>query len=157
MKVATEADLAAAAEIISRGAEPSAQSVFLGDKALLFNETRTAFASYGKIRCSWIAAGDPVGPPSELSRMIESFARAAAAAGAWPAIYKITPANVPAYLEHNFLVGKVGEIAVVPARNFSLDGSRRRRLRRSQKQAREQGVTSEVNSKPATSIECCQS
>ncbi|HUR91844.1 MAG TPA: phosphatidylglycerol lysyltransferase domain-containing protein [Gemmatimonadaceae bacterium] len=144
MKAATESDLAAAAEIISRGAEPSAQSVFLGDKALLFNDSRTAFVSYGKIRCSWIAAGDPVGPPAELSPMIEAFARAAAAAGAWPAIYKITPRNMHAYLEHNFLVGKVGEMARVPARDFTLDGSRRRRLRRSQKQARESGVTCEV-------------
>ena len=144
MKAATEADLATAAEIISRGAEPSAHSVFLGDKALLFNETRTAFVSYGKIRCSWIAAGDPVGPPDELSPMIEGFSRAAAAAGAWPAIYKITPANMHAYLEHNFLVGKVGEIARVPTRGFTVEGPRRRRLRRSQKQARDEGVVSEV-------------
>lgn len=144
MKAATEADLAAAAEIIARGAEPSAQSVFLGDKALLFNESRTAFISYGRIRCSWIAAGDPVGPAAELSPMIRSFASAATAAGAWPAIYKITPANVGAYLENNFLIGKVGEIARLRATGFSLDGPRRRRLRRSQKQARESGVTVEV-------------
>ena len=150
MKAATEADLAAAAEILSRGAEPSAQSVFLGDKALLFNERRTAFVPYGKIRCSWIAAGDPVGPVAELSPMIQSFARAAAAAGAWPAIYKITPANVHAYLENNFLIGKVGEIARIPAASFSLEGPRRRRLRRSQKQARESGVTVEVASPPET-------
>ena len=150
MKAATEADLAAAAEIVARGAEPSAQSVFLGDKALLFNESRTAFVAYGKIRCSWIAAGDPVGPGSELSPMIQSFARAAGAAGAWPAIYKITPASVNAYLENNFLIGKVGEIARVPAASFSLEGPRRRRLRRSQKQARESGVTVEVVSPAET-------
>ena len=150
MKAATEADLADAAAIIARGAEPSAQSVFLGDKALLFNEERTAFVAYGRIRCSWIAAGDPVGPAAELSPMIQSFARAAAAAGAWPAIYKITPANVSAYLDNNFLIGKVGEIARVPAAGFSLEGPRRRRLRRSRKQARESGVTVEIASPDET-------
>jgi phosphatidylglycerol lysyltransferase len=76
--------------------------------------------------------------------MIQSFARAATTAGAWPAFYKIVPRNIEAYLEHNFLVGKVGEIARVPAGDFTLDGPRRRRLRRSRKQARESGVTVEV-------------
>lgn len=144
MKAAADSDLAAAAEIVARGAEPSAQSVFLGDKALLFNQDRTAFVMYGRIRCSWIAAGDPVGPAGELSAMVRSFARAAAAASAWPAFYKITPAHLDAYLEHNFLVGKIGEIARVPTVGFSLDGARRRRLRRSRKQALESGVTVEV-------------
>lgn len=144
MKAANEADLAAAAAIIARGAEPCAQSVFLGDKSLLFNESRTAFVMYGKIRCSWISAGDPVGPVAELSQMVHAFAQAASGDSAWPAFYKITPANIDAYLENNFLVGKVGEIARVPAGSFTLDGARRRRLRRSQKQARESGVTVEV-------------
>lgn len=144
MKAVTEADLASAAEIIARGAEPSAQSVFLGDKSLLFSEGRTAFVMYGRIRCSWIAAGDPVGPASEIPAMIRSFATAATSASAWPAFYKVTPASIDAYLEHNFLIGKVGEIARVPAGQFTLDGARRRRLRRSVKQARESGVTVEV-------------
>ena len=140
MKAATEADLATAAEIVARGAEPSAQAVFLGDKSLLFNERRDAFVMYGPIRCSWIAAGDPVGPPSELAGMVQSFASAATAASAWPAFYKVVPNNIGLYLENNFLVGKVGEIARVSAADFTLDGARRRRLRRSQKQARESGV-----------------
>ena len=144
MKAATEADLAAAAVIVARGAEPSAQAVFLGDKSLLFNADRDAFVMYGRIRCSWIAAGDPVGPPAKLAGMVQSFADAAAAASAWPAFYKIAPDNIGLYLENNFLVGKVGEIARVPAAGFTLDGARRRRLRRSQKQARESGVTVEM-------------
>ncbi|MGI8618526.1 MAG: phosphatidylglycerol lysyltransferase domain-containing protein [Gemmatimonadaceae bacterium] len=144
MKAVTEADLASAVGIIARGAEPSAQAVYLRDKALLFNEKRDAFVMYGRIRCSWIAAGDPVGPRAELSPMVRSFATAAAAAAAWPAFYKVIPENIGVYLENNFLVGKVGEIARVPARDFTLDGARRRRLRRSQKQARESGVTVEI-------------
>lgn len=144
MKAVTDADLATAAGIIARGAEPSAQSVFLGDKTVRFNESRTAFVMYGRIRCSWIAAGDPVGPPSERSPMVQAFAEAAAAASAWPAFYKVTPGSLEVYLENNFLVGKVGEIARVPAGDFTLDGPRRRRLRRSEKQARESGVTFEM-------------
>lgn len=144
MKAAAGPDLAIAAAIIARGAEASAQAVFLGDKSLLFNAERDAFVMYGRIRCSWIAAGDPVGPPSALAEMVQSFADAAAAAAAWPAFYKIVPDNIGLYLESNFLVGKVGEIARVPAGGFTLEGARRRRLRRSQKQARESGVTVEI-------------
>lgn len=144
MKAATEAELAEAAAIVARGAEPSAQAVLLGDKSLLFDAGREAFVMYGRIRCSWIAAGDPVGPASSLAGMVRSFADAATAASAWPAFYKIVPANIGLYLESNFLVGKVGEIARVPAGGFALDGARRRRLRRSQRQAREGGVTVEI-------------
>jgi phosphatidylglycerol lysyltransferase len=144
MKAATGTDLATAAAIVARGAEPSAQAVFLGDKSLLFDAERDAFVMYGRIRCSWIAAGDPVGPPSKLGEMVQLFADAAAAAAAWPAFYKIVPDNIDVYLESNFLVGKVGEIARVPAAGFTLDGARRRRLRRSQKQARESGVIVQI-------------
>ncbi len=144
MKAATEADLAAAAAIIARGAEPSAQGVFLGDKSLLFNAERNAFVMYGRSRCSWISAGDPVGPAAELASMVRLFADAATAASAWPAFYKVAPDNIGMYLEENFLVGKVGEMARVPAVDFTLDGPGRRRLRRSRKQARESGVTVEV-------------
>ena len=144
MKAATEAELATAAAIIARGAEPSAQAVFLGDKSLLFSAERDAFVMYGRIRCSWIAAGDPVGPPPKLAEMVRSFAEAAAAASAWPAFYKIVPDNIGLYLESNFLVGMVGEVARVPAAGFTLDGARRRRLRRSQKQARDSGVTVQI-------------
>lgn len=144
MKAVTEADLATAAAIIARGAEPSAHAIFLGDKSLLFNAARDAFVMYGRIRCSWIAAGDPVGPRSELAGMVQSFADAATAASAWPAFYKVTPESVGLYLERNFLVGKVGETARVPAADFTLDGARRRRLRRSRKQALESGVTTEI-------------
>ena len=144
MKAATEPDIASAAAIVLHAAEPSAQALFLGDKSLLFNAERSAFVMFGRVRCSWIAAGDPVGPPSELASMVRSFADAAAAAGAWPAFYKVTPDNIGLYLEENFLVGKVGEIARVPVADFTVEGARRRRLRRSQKQARESGVTVEI-------------
>lgn len=144
MKAATQDELATAAAIVARGAEPSAQAVFLGDKSLLFNAERDAFVMYGRIRCSWIAAGDPVGPASKVAEMVRSFAEAAAAAAAWPAFYKIVPDNIGLYLEGNFLVGKVGEVARVPAAGFTLDGARRRRLRRSQKQARDSGVTVQI-------------
>lgn len=144
MKAVSDTDLAAAAEIIARGAEPSAQSVFLGDKRVLFNGDRTAFVSYGRMRCSWISAGDPVGPPGETAPMVQLFAETAAAASAWPTFYKVVPANIDAYLENNFLVGKVGEIARVPLQDFNLDGARRRRLRRSCKQARQSGIETVV-------------
>ena len=144
MKAASETDLITATEIIAGGAEPSAQSVFLGDKRILFNPARTAFVSYGRIRCSWISAGDPVGPPSEIAPMVRMFADAANDAAAWPAFYKVTPARIDTYLDNNFLVGKVGEIARVSARDFTLDGARRRRLRRSCRHARESGVETAV-------------
>src|SRR5262245_13489262 len=59
----TEEDLKAAGEIIAGQTNASAFLVYLRDKALLFDEQRRGFVMYGVEGRTWVALGDPVGPP----------------------------------------------------------------------------------------------
>ena len=50
--------------------------VYLRDKALLFNEARTAFVMYGVQGRTWVALGDPVGPEDRSRRPDPAVPRA---------------------------------------------------------------------------------
>src|SRR5712691_6062545 len=69
----TPAKLEIAQEIVR--ADPHSQSnlALLGDKPLLFSESRRAFIMYGVEGRSWVAMGDPVGPDEEKSELIWKF------------------------------------------------------------------------------------
>ena len=47
---------------------------WLRDKELLFNPERTAFIMYGVQGRTWVALGDPVGPPVGAAPLIRDFA-----------------------------------------------------------------------------------
>ena len=49
--------------------------VYLRDKALLFNDERTAFIMYGVQGRTWVALGDPVGPEDQFGRAAAPFPR----------------------------------------------------------------------------------
>lgn len=140
----SDADLEVAARIASHGADPSAQAVFLRDKQLMFNDARTAFIMYGTIRCSWISAGDPIGDASEFPALIARFATEARADSSYASFYKVGRDVLESYLDNDFIVGKIGETARIPASGFTLDGASRRRLRRSVKSAAGSGLLFEV-------------
>jgi len=126
----TAADLEAAAPIVAAYPEASANLVFLGDKALLFNEARTGFVMYAVARRSWVALGDPVAPPDEVPDLAMRFITACDRHGAWPVFYKVGTSQLHRYLDVGFSVAKLGEEARVPLGDFSLEGAERRNLRR---------------------------
>ena len=64
----TEADLDDAGRAIAAQTLTSPFLVYLRDKALLFNDTRTAFVMYGVQGRTWVALGDPVGPEHRARR-----------------------------------------------------------------------------------------
>ncbi|HXI47792.1 MAG TPA: lysylphosphatidylglycerol synthase domain-containing protein, partial [Steroidobacteraceae bacterium] len=58
-----EADLECVAELIEKGEDTTANLALLGDKNLLFNKDRTACIMFQSSGSSWVAMGDPIGPP----------------------------------------------------------------------------------------------
>ena len=62
----TDADLDDAATRDRRAASTFPFLVYLRDKALLFNDDRTAFVMYGVQGRTWVALGDPVGPEDQF-------------------------------------------------------------------------------------------
>ena len=137
-------DLEDATEIAARHPEASAQLAFLGDKYLLFNETRTGFVMYGVNGRSWVALGDPVAPVNDVPGLIHSFIRMVDRNGGMPAFYKVTPTLLYLYLDHGLSVVKLGEEARVSLTDFSLEGPTRRNLRRVWRKIVDDGCTFEV-------------
>lgn len=138
------AQLDAVAPIVAAHPQASANLVFLGDKALLFNEDRTGFVMYGVARQSWIALGDPVAPPEAVADLAQHFMRACDRHGAWPVFYKVGSTQLHRYLDVGFSVAKLGEEARVALTEFSLDGPERRNLRRVWRKAEQDGCTFEM-------------
>ncbi len=141
---ATADDLAVIAPVVASSPRASAQLVFLGDKSVMLDETRTAFIMYGVAGRSWVSLGDPIGPVAESVKLIESFAYEADRHGGWPVFYRVGPALLYLYLEYALSVVKLGEFARVPLVDFSLDGAKRRNLRRVWRKAVDDGCTFEV-------------
>jgi phosphatidylglycerol lysyltransferase len=136
--------LAAAALVAAESPRASAQLAFLGDKALMFDTTGKAFIMYGIAGRSWVALGDPVGPVRESVQLIERFITECDRHGGWPVFYRATPALLHLYLDYALAVVKLGETARVSLPDFSLEGPKRRNLRRVWRKAVDEGCTFEM-------------
>jgi phosphatidylglycerol lysyltransferase len=140
---ATPADFAAAVPVVAVSPRASAHLVFLGDKSVTFDPSRSAFIMYGVSGRSWVALGDPIGAVPESVKLIESFTHEADRHGGWPVFYRVSPALLYLYLEYALSVVKLGEVARVTLADFSLEGPKRRNLRRVWRKAIDEGCTFE--------------
>jgi phosphatidylglycerol lysyltransferase len=127
-------------------ASPSAESqiALLGDKSFLFNADRTAFLMYGVSGRSWVALGDPVGPPSEWPDLIWRYREMVDEVAGWPVFYQVTPQGLPYYLDLGLSFVKLGEEARVRLDGFSLQGPARSELRYAHKRAQKDGSSFEI-------------
>src|SRR5690606_35295444 len=85
----TPDELERARRIASRSPESSANLALLGDKTLLFAEGDGGFLMYGVEGRSWVALGDPVGPPETRGELAWRFREEADRHGAWPVFYQV--------------------------------------------------------------------
>jgi len=137
-------ELDRASAIISTSSRSEANLALLGDKALLFSENGNAFLMYGIEGGSWIAMGDPVGPKAERHELAWRFHELADGHGARAVFYEVSEENLPLYIDLGFLLLKLGEVAIVPLRDFSLEGGERKGLRRTRRTLLAQGAVMEV-------------
>ena len=116
-------ELREAALIIA--AQPAAHPnlAFLRDKTLLFNEARDAFVMYGVQGRTWVAMGDPVGPPARVPELVRLFLERCDDFGGTPVFYEIDPDYLHHYADFGLAFVKLGEEARVDLTRFSLEGS----------------------------------
>jgi phosphatidylglycerol lysyltransferase len=117
------ADLHRVRTIIATSRQTYANRALLGDKALLFSDNRRAFIMYGVEGRSWVALGDPVGPPEESADLVWQFRELCDRHGAWTVFYQVQPHNLALYSDLGLTLLQLGEEARVPLTTFSLDGS----------------------------------
>jgi phosphatidylglycerol lysyltransferase len=119
----SDADLEAAAAIIARQRATYPHLAFLRDKALLFDEDRTAFVMYAVRGRTWVALGDPVGPPERIPSLIRLFLERCDDFGGTPVFYEVGAASLHHYADFGLTFVKLGEEARVDLERFTLEGS----------------------------------
>lgn len=102
---------------------------WLRDKELLFNPERTAFIMYGVRGRTWVALGDPVGPPAAAAPLIRDFVERADDDGATPVFYQVHPEQLHCYADPGLAFAKFGEEARIHLEGLSLAGGRFKELR----------------------------
>ena len=133
-------DIIAAADT----ARPDAALALAGDKRFHFSPSRHSFIMFGVRGSSWIAMGEPVGLAEEIPSLVWSFREAADAAGAGIVFYGVGRDFLPLAVELGLSVQKIGETAIVPLADFSLEGSDRSRMRQVYNRAGRDGLSFDV-------------
>jgi phosphatidylglycerol lysyltransferase len=125
----TSADLDGVERAIESQVETYPYLVFLGDKSVLWNDSRSAFLMYGAQGRSWVALGDPVGPPEAAPDLIRSFLERVDDYGGVPVFYQVRADRLHDYADFGLDVVKLGEEARVPLQSFTIEGGTHRGLR----------------------------
>ena len=144
---AQRSELDRAVPLIDASPRARAHLALVGDKALLFHEGGRAMLAYGVAARVFIAAGDPLGPDAEATELCWAFKSLADRHRAHACFYEVGPEHLPRYLDLGLTLRKVGEEAVVPLADFSLDGPERAVLRQNLRKAERETLTFEVAAK----------
>jgi phosphatidylglycerol lysyltransferase len=149
----SEADLRDAEKVIASQSSTCPNLVFLGDKALLFDDDRRAFVAYGVQGRTWVALGDPVGPEDRLSTVIRLFLERCRDFGGVPVFYAITPKHLHRYADFGLTFVKLGEEARVDLQAFTLEGGQAAKFRQAlHRLEREQGTFRMIGPPPVPEI-----
>lgn len=124
-------DLEKALNVINRSPKTYAHLALLGDKQFLFSQNETAFIMYGIEGRSWVALGDPVGPKEEWTELVWRFREMCDRYIGWTTFYEVGKENLSLYLDLGLSLLKLGEEALIPLQDFSLEGRGRKGLRHS--------------------------
>ncbi len=137
-------ELARVKLIIAQAPETQPNLALLGDKALLFDEQQSGFVMYGIEGHSWIALGDPVGPPEVARELAWKYRELVERHGGQTVFYEVGTNLLPVYLDMGLTLLKLGEEARVPLAEFSLEGAERKGLRYTYNRLNREGCSFEV-------------
>jgi len=93
---------------------------------------------------SLIAMGDPVGPPEVVRALIWRFREEADRLGLRPVFYQVGEAHWQTYLDLGLTLVKLGEEAMVPLQDFTLEGRDRADLRQAWNRGKRGGLSFRV-------------
>jgi phosphatidylglycerol lysyltransferase len=123
-----EDELVAVRDILRESGRSESNLALLGDKSLLFGGG-DSFLMYAVRGHSWVALGDPVGPPDAQRMLVARFRALARRHGGRPVFYGVSSEHLALYAEQGLGLYKLGEEARVSLQGWTLDAPERRRLR----------------------------
>ena len=141
---ATPEALDRAQAITAASSRTTGYLALLGDKTLLFHDDGRAFLMYGVSGRTWVAMGDPVGPPDHQEELAWRFRELADRHGARAVFYEVSEQALPVYLELGLDLRKLGEEGRVPLPDFTLEGSTRKGLRQTRSRLTREGASFEI-------------
>ncbi|RCS24259.1 bifunctional lysylphosphatidylglycerol flippase/synthetase MprF [Phyllobacterium salinisoli] len=127
-------------------ASPHAETALalLGDKQFLMDPDNRGFIMYAQSGGSLIALGEPVGDRKVMEELAWSFHALADKLAARTVFYGVGPHSLPLFLDMGLIALKLGEVARVDLREFSLDGPQRQPFRYADRRADKDGLIFEI-------------
>jgi len=130
--------------ILSTADRTDAMLALTGDKRFLLSPKRDAFIMYQVRGGSWIMMADPVGARDAWPDLIWALRVKADAAQGRLLLYQITAEVLEIAIEMGLQIVKYGEEALVDLSTFTLEGSRMRSLRHTERRASRDGAQFEI-------------
>ncbi|MGA9574635.1 MAG: bifunctional lysylphosphatidylglycerol flippase/synthetase MprF, partial [Lysobacterales bacterium] len=130
--------------ILATAKNSSANAALMGDKRFLWSADKRAFIMYQVSGDSWIALGDPVGPPEQQEELAWAFRELADRHNGRAVFYQVGEQFLSLYIDVGLTLSKLGEDARVSLKDFSLQGSHRADLRQADNRAKKHGAIFEM-------------
>jgi phosphatidylglycerol lysyltransferase len=140
----TAAELQRAAAIIATDTRTLGNAALAGDKRLLFGTRADCMLMYQVRGRSWVVLGDPIGEPAGFEELLWSYRELVDHHGGWPVFHEVSAERLPLYIDLGMQALKLGEEALVPLSDFSLEGPTRADLRQARRRAERSGASFEV-------------
>ncbi|WP_458789621.1 bifunctional lysylphosphatidylglycerol flippase/synthetase MprF [Yoonia sp. MH D7] len=115
-----------------------------GDKRFIVTVDERAYISYADTGNTLVSKGDPVGEKAACVSAIWQLRELADLMGRRCAFYAVSERFLPTYLDLGLQVLKIGEVARVDLRDFTLDGARRKYWRQAKARIGRDGYVFEV-------------
>lgn len=130
--------------LVTASEDTEANIALMGDKAFLVSDDESAFIAYADTGRSLIAKGDPIGDAKMVKKLVWQLREMADRQGRRCAFYAVSLRYIPVFLDLGLSILKIGEVARVDLRTFTLDGSSRKNLRQARNRAARDGFVFEV-------------
>lgn len=127
--------------LINRDNRADAALAYLGDKDFLVAQDGSSALAVARAGNSLIALSEPLGGREDWQGAASDLSAEAVRRGLSPVFYKVGPQMAASLENDGWTCVQCAAEAVVDVANFSLEGSKRRELRRKQRAAEKAGIT----------------
>ncbi|WP_281994739.1 bifunctional lysylphosphatidylglycerol flippase/synthetase MprF [Ruegeria faecimaris] len=130
--------------LVMESEDTESQISLTGDKQFLIAPDETAFLAYADTGNALVTKGEPVGDETAGKQLIWQLREMADREGKLCAFYSVSTKYLPTFLDLGLSILKIGEVARVPLKDFSLDGKSRKRFRQAKNRAEREGYVFEI-------------
>ncbi len=131
-------------KLVMESEDTEAQISLTGDKQFLIAPDESAFIAYADTGNAIISKGEPVGDEKAGKQLVWQLREMADREGKLCAFYSVSTKYLPTFLDLGLSILKIGEVARVPLKDFSLDGKSRKRFRQAKNRAEREGYAFEI-------------